>query len=293
MNDLFNFHQETEDYGLTYDLWKNFPVGRILGLKDRSAGYGVMLDPSSFDCAVDAAAATVLYGTGGIRGYIDTGCTITQTTMATGGPGGAVRLATTTTDNIEAWIQFGGATGSPFRISDAATEAADLIFECEFRISSVTDTNCGFFIGLMEEGCAAADSITDAGALADKDYFGFHRLEADGDKLDIVYKKNGQTAVSHKADWKTIAAATWYRVGFRYDAASKSITPWFGTGDRSTTVMAPDKDNKVIATDIASATDIFPDAEGMSPIIGIKNATNVAYTLDIRVLACAQRFIAL
>jgi len=277
--------------GLTYNLWKNFPLHEAVLFRDLNVGYGIYPDLVNFDSAVDAAAATVRYANGA-RISVDTSCTIAQLTGAQGGHGGGIRLSTTTTDNVEAWIQWGGASGSPFRISNTAGAAKDLVFEFAFRTSTVTDSKAGFFIGLMEEGCAAENTITDAGALADKDYFGIHRLEGDGDAIDIVYKKAGQTAVVHKADWQTIAANTWYHVGFRYDAKSRSITPWFGTGNRSTTPMAADLTNRLVATDISSATDIFPNGEGLAPIIGIKNATNETATLDVRLLCCGQVAIA-
>lgn len=283
--DLLNKHAEQMGRGLTFDLWKNFPLNEMFGPFGEHVGYYVKPNLASVDYAVDAAAATVLYGSDGSRGYIDsTNAAIRQ---ITGTVGGGITIFNST-DNEEAWLQWGGATGAPFIISDTAANLRELIFEFAFKVNSVTDDKFGFFIGLAEEGSAGADFITDAGALKDADYFGFFRDEADGDALDIVYKKNGQTAVTHKGDWKTIAADTWYHVGFRYNAANKVITPWFGTGDRSTTKMAPDTDNVITASDISSSTDIFPDGEELAPIVGLKSAHADDAQLDIRLACCAQ-----
>lgn len=286
--EIFAKHEDQLGIGLSYPLWKNFPMLESLIFRDHNVGYGIYPNLASFDSAVDAGAATVRYGSDGARIYVDAGCAVHQLPGANGGIGGGIRMSTTAVDNVEAWIQWCGANGSPFIISDTAAEMRDLVFEACFRIDTVADAKCGFFIGLMESGCAAADTITDAGAMADKDFIGFWRREGDGDKLDIVYQKSGQTMVTHKADWKTIAADTWYHVGLRWDAGAKTITPWFGTGDRSTTKMAADTTNKILASDISSTTDYFPDSEALAPIVGLKNATNVQYNLDLRLLACAQ-----
>ena len=194
--DLLNKHEEQQGNGLSYELWKNFPVVESLALRDLNVGYGVYPDLVSFNTT-----------SGGAATYTDSSSTIAQLTEAQGGVGGGIRVFNTA-DNEEASIQWCGGAGSPFRISNVAGEERELVFECRFRTDVITDAKAGFFIGLAEEGLAAANTITDAGALADKDAIGFHRLEGDGDTLDFVYQKAGQTAQTVKADWKTIAAST-------------------------------------------------------------------------------------
>ena len=286
--DLFNFHEDQERRGLSYNLWRNFPVAQVLMLRDLNAGVGVYPNLASFDSSVDAAAATVRYGSDGARIYVDASSTIKQLTKAQGGQAGGIRIFNTA-DNEEAWIQWGGDAGSPFCISDLAAEAAELVFEMAFRTDTITDSKAGFFLGLMEEGCAAANTITDAGALADKDYIGFHRLEGDGDTLELAYKKNGQTAQTVKTDWKTIAVNTWYHVGFRYNPINKTVRAYFGTGDRATRMRADDT-NIITAANIEANT--FPDGEGLAPIAGGKNASADDHNLDLRLVACGQRALA-
>ncbi|MFH1184663.1 MAG: hypothetical protein V1755_06440 [Chloroflexota bacterium] len=278
---VFAKHQDQVGYGHTYDLWKNGKWSEIFIERDRNVGYGIWEDFVSFDSAVDAAAATVRYGSGGQRIYIDASSTVAP---ITGLIGGGVRLFNTA-DDEECWMQWGGITGAPFCISDSAPH--ELILEFVFKINAITDSKSGWFMGLMQEGCAAADTIADAGTLADKDYLGFHRLEGDGDKLDIVYKLAGQTAVVHKADWMTLTADTWYKVGLRFNEIAKTITPYYGVGTGAT-AMIEDTANKITATDIASATDIFPDAEEMNVIVGGKNASADDAYLDLGFVGCLQ-----
>lgn len=279
--DLFRKHQDQQGRGLTYDLWKNFPLMEIMALRDLNVGYGVFPNLASFDSAVDAAAGTVRYGSDGARTYEDADSYIKQLKEV----GGGLRIFNTT-NNEEAWIQWGGDNGAPFRISDAAGEARELVFEAAIRFNTVADDKGGFFIGLGEEGLAAADTIVDAGTLADKDLIGFFRAEGDGDAIDIVYRKAGQALQTVKADWKTIAADTWYHVGFRYHQKNRTVKFWFGTGDRSTTIMDVDTDNTITAADIAAAT--FPDAELLAPLAGGKSASADDTYMDVRLLACGQ-----
>ena len=284
---VFAKHQNQVGYGHTYDLWKNAKWSEIFTERDRNVGYGIWEDFVSFDSAVDPVASTVRYGSGGQRIYVDASSTIAP---ITGLIGGGIRIFNTA-DNEEAWIQWGGATGAPFCISDSAPH--ELILEFVFRVGADTDahaianTKAGWFMGLMEEGCAAADTISDGGDLASKDYIGFYRDEDDGDTLDIVYRLAGQTAVVHKADWITLTGNTWYKVGLRFDEIAKSITPYYGVGSGAT-AMIEDTANKITATDIASTTDYFPDAEEMNVIAGGKNAHDDDGYLELGFVGCLQ-----
>jgi hypothetical protein len=282
---VFAKHQDQVGYGHTYDLWKNSKWSEIFVDRDRNVGYGIWEDFLGFDSAVDAAAATVRYGTGGQRIYVDASSTIAP---ITGLIGGGVRLFNTA-DNEECWMQWGGLTGAPFCISDSAPH--ELVLEFVFRISDIT-TPADWFFGLMEEGRAAADTMADdTGILADKDYIGFQRVQADLDALNIVYKLSGQTAIIHAEDWLTLVANTWYKVGLRFDEISKSITPWYGSGDGQTTVMVEDTANKITALDIAdgaAGTDYFPDGEEMNIIAGGKDADAGDAYLDLGFVGCLQ-----
>ncbi len=281
--DMFNKREDQLGIGLTYDLWRNFPVMESLIFRDLNVGFGVYPDLSAF--TVEQGNNDVM-GPGGLQIRKDTENTVAGLTKAHGGQGGGIRISNHGTDNHETYLQWGGG-GSPFTISTTAKEDRELIFECAFRTSTITATHSSIFIGLAEEGLAAADSMADdSGLMADKDFIGFFSQEDAPAELDIVYRKEGQAQQTVKADWQTLVAATWYRVGMRWNPINKTVSFWFGPGDRSSR-MSRDSENFVTAANVAAAT--FPRGEGLSPFIGLKQSSANATTLDIRPLACAQR----
>jgi hypothetical protein len=287
--DLYNKHENQQGVGLTYDLWKNFPTHEIFALKDASVGVGCMLDPANPPFAKANAGA---YSTGeGIRMFTDTTAIISGLTWATGGRG--MRLFTSA-DNEAAEIQWGGG-GEPFIISDTAADAKELIMEVHFRIDTITTNDLGLFIGLAGTHAMDGDFLVDnvptaaTPGVADIDMFGLFMDHADTTGLDIMYQLAGQTAVTHEAAWKTLAADTWYAFGMRYLPNQKKVDFYWGSGDRTTTAFAKD-DNPIVAADIASAgADKFPDGQGLAPTIAIKGGHADDATLDIRLFACAQR----
>lgn len=268
--------------GLSTNLWDDFDAVGVFIAQNENIGYGVKPNLRSFDVAVDAAVPTVLYGSEGARGYIDTGAVIQQLPAVMGG---GLRFVTDGTQYDEAWLQWGGSGGSPFMISDTLANNRELVFEAATRMTTtVSAEDIDVFVGLAEEGSAVADMIANDGGMADKDLIGFEFTT--GENANWVYRKNGQAVQTPGSSWQTLVNNTWYHFGFRFDTDSDSITPWFGTGDRTTSAMNPDKTSQITSADIAAAT--FPDGEGLSPIIGVKNQLGVAVTLDFRLLACGQ-----
>lgn len=192
--------------------------------------------------------------------------------------GGVLRFSHGT-DNEEASLQWCDDSAA-FVISDTAGEDFALAFEARVKFGSIANDVLGGFVGLAEENAAAHNFIADAGTMVDKDFIGFHRLEGDGDAIDFIYKKNGQTQQSLISDMATIAADTYVKLGFLYDPeadASERITAFVNGVPQST---------KVTAALIAAAT--FPDGEEMSPIAGVKLATGSAHTMDMDWIACVQ-----
>lgn len=215
-------------------------------------------------------ATTAYYGTTPYTGYIDTSNAIAQLATEVGG---VVQLTTDGTDNDEVWLSPGGAASVLGVISDTAGADKKMIFESRFRIGSVADSSHHVFIGLSEEGLAAADTVTDAGALADKDFIGFRITEADGDALTFCYKKAGQTMQTALTYGTALAASTWYKVGFIYDPvapSSKRIKIFVDNTEQSTYVTG---------TQIAAAT--FPDAEELNFLAGFKNGGANAKNLGL------------
>ena len=266
--------------GLSTDLWTGFDVENCL-FGNENIGYGVKPNFACVNYAVDAAVPTVLYGSDGSLAYKDANMSIDQLDVA----GGALRISGAT-QNEEAWVRWGGADGAPFVVSDTAAASFDLVMEVAFRPTyTAAWTDLEFFIGLVEKDYGPADFIANGGGLAQKSYLGFHQDA--GDHLDIVYGKNAGAGVVHEASWKTLTSGTWYHLGFKFDASTLTITPWWGTGDRSTVAMASDNTSLIASTAIDDAD--FPDGVEVAPVVGMKcmNA-GVGGSLDVRLLACAQ-----
>lgn len=93
----------------------------------------------------------------------------------------------------------------------------DLWFEARVLTSTISDTKHGFFLGLIEAiALSATIPLTAAGALADYNLVGFHRLEGDGDYVDAVYKADTVTAVTQQADAGPLVAATYTNLGLKF-----------------------------------------------------------------------------
>lgn len=158
----------------------------------------------------------------------------------------------------------------PYRISRADKAFA---WELELETSTIADTKNGFFAGLMDNTAATATSpIAAAGTLANVNFVGFHRLEGDGDKLDLVYKADGVTQVTTLADAITLAADTVLRIGMTYTpdedpfTSSRYVLRWWLNGAPITTGTS----YKVIPS--ADGTD-FPNDVAMGFTFNILNAT--------------------
>lgn len=109
---------------------------------------------------------------------------------------------------------------TPFQIGRAYKQ---LWFEAQVKTEVITDSKNGFFLGLIEDAALTATvPIAADGTLADQNLVGFHKLEADGDAVDTVYKANGVTAVTVGADAAALVADTYINLGMRYEPGSDS-----------------------------------------------------------------------
>lgn len=211
----------------------------------------------------DSAQATQQYAS-----YIDTGVTIRQIATV---DGGAITVTHDGTDNDEGSIQIGGNTGVETAITAATLKL--LAFECRIKKSSIADDGIAFFVGLMEEGRAVADTLVDnTGAVADKDFIGFRNLHDNGEEVDFVYKKAGQT-LQETAIITSMAADTWIKLGFLVDPIappSKRIKIFVNNTEYTTYVTQ---------TQIEAAT--FPSGEEMGRIFATKIGTASAFTASM------------
>jgi hypothetical protein len=229
-------------------IWGDCPIGEI----QQGTRSGIFWADDFIDWVGDAGAGAG--ETQSYLGYGDVGVTITN---LVGAETGVVEVAGNDADNDEGSIQLGSATSNCAIISDTAADAHKLWFEARFSKASVADNACSIFVGLAEEGLAAADTLVDnTGAIADKDMIGFNVLQASGEEIDFVYNKDGGSIQTVIDDGGDITAATFMNVGFVYD-------PTKPTANRIKIVI----DNVVQSTyvtgaNIAAAT--FPDGEELS-----------------------------
>jgi hypothetical protein len=154
-------------------------------------------------------------------------------------------------------------------------------WECRFKTSTITDTKHGLLMGLMDSTAMTATvPIAAAGTVADVNVTGFHRLEGDGDQLDVIYKADTVTQVSVDTDVldgtvgpdgtlpSALVADTWTKVGQVFipsgDRAGQYALVSYVNG-----IRLPGAD-KLIPS--AAGTD-FPNDVNMLPFFALLNAT--------------------
>jgi hypothetical protein len=150
----------------------------------------------------------VPYRSGDFDVVIDTGATVTGT------PEGRLKLLVDAAGNDE---QSGlQSTAGIIQLTSGKKSA----FEARVQIDQTANTN--FFAGVVADGSGAyaADQLFDAAAVArgaaGTAQIGISILAAQAGEIDFVYD-DGTTLVVHKEKIKTIAADTWFSVGFQFD----------------------------------------------------------------------------
>lgn len=232
--------------GPSQSLWADCPLLEIIS----GAVDGVILfDDFQNGPRVPAGAEAAA---GQYRGFASTGGLV-----ADGGEiGGTLDLSSDGDDE-----------GASFRTSCAPFQIkrnlGKLWFEARVKTSTIADTKHGIFVGLMADNALTATvPLTAAGAIADVNIVGFHRLEGDGDYFDTVYKADGVTQVTVGADAAVIVADTWVKLGMVFDP-SNNVLSFYRNGVKlanSYTVVA------------AAGTD-FPNDVRMGFVMAVLNAT--------------------
>lgn len=248
--------------GPSPSIWSDFPATDIRhGIKD---GYEIF-DDFLLGPRVSAGAEASYCG---YRGFADTGGLI-----ADGGEIGGTLVLSSDGDNEGASFRTQCA---PFQIS---RNHGKLWFEARVKSSLIDDTKHGIFIGLMADVALTATSpITAAGAIADVNLVGFHRLEGDGDRFDTVYKADGVTQVSVQADAVTIVADTYVKLGMVYNPKDFSLT-FYSNGVKLATTY----------TVVAAAGTDFPNDVRLGLVMAVLNATaSTPGSSEIDWLRCGQ-----
>jgi len=148
--------------------------------------------------------------------------------------------------------------------------------EARLKVSLITNTKGGAFLGLMAGDTAlAGDLIADGGTLADVGAVGFQWKEGDGDIIDLVYDKNGQAQNEHDDDYHTLVADTYVTLGLYYNGTT---IQGYINGTATGTAISAD--------DIAAAD--FPAADVLVPTFALKNAAADDVTVTLDWIRCAQ-----
>lgn len=231
--------------------------------EDPNVGYASFDDFLAYNPLV---ASNVARGNG-YYSYEDTNSTILQLASEVGG---VIRILLEAAANEEAAITSGYSAGMGKVYS---TTPKDLWFETRVRFGQITDQAA--FIGLAEEACPANGLLADTtGAVNSKDHVGFRVLVADPDGLDACYGK-AAASTEHSDVVQTLVAATWYKLGLRYDARD-DLMQWFVDGVQVGTSLD------------VSATTAFPDGEELAWLFALKTITGAASSLDIDWVRFAQ-----
>jgi hypothetical protein len=265
---LYTIHKgQSGSRGLSPRLWSKVN-GQALSPDGGSNAYSIGDDYLSIQGAVSSNVGKYYSSAGAYTTYEDTSCSVAQLNSEVGG---VLRLLTDATDNNEVWLENGSTTSVLGTIASAAASRKLTIFEARVRPSKITAIN--WFCGLSEANAAVADTITDAGALASKDFVGFWCLEDAPSTLKFGFRKNGQSLVTLASYGTALAASTWYKIGLVYDPlapSSKRISYFVDNIEQSTYATA---------TQVSGST--FPDASKHNFLAGVKNGSAAVSSLDL------------
>ncbi len=209
-------------------IWRNFPLTALRSgqLKGTFVEYepGTNPAPAPTFAEFDSAAA---------------GITLTKgVTVATSEQ---LQLVLDSTENDGIAMQVPGKIdldGKPWAI------------EVVLDLVSVADTHQNALVSLSEAlTLTAVVPITATGTLSDHNHLGFQQAEGDGNAVDVVYKADGESAVTHQAGVKVPTANVNFTVAFHYNGTT--IQPYVD-GVAKTVISA---------ADIADLTDVFPTGD--------------------------------
>jgi len=220
-------------------------------------------------------------------GYIrlDTATAVLSQQSSTATAPGIWRLLSAADDD-EAVIQLGnGLDVGAFRLQK------NFAFEARVRVDAemIVAGDHSFFVGMATggaSGCAIADQLFTASNViyGTANLCGFKKLAAESTALDAMYAVSGDTEVDGSVNTDldtvhTLVAATWVKMGFRFNATSPRKMEWYVDGAKVC---------EILESDIADAA--FPDADAafMQPTIGVRGADATSAYLDIDWWACAQ-----
>ena len=125
--------------------------------------------------------------------------------------------------------------------------------------------------------CSEVVPLTAASALADVNLVGFHKPEENSTAFDTSYKANGVAIVEVNADVGTLAAATYIKLGMKFDSASNILSFYINGAKQAATKTIP----------AAAGTD-FPNDVALKFVATQLAEDGVAYTFTCDWIRIAQ-----
>jgi hypothetical protein len=258
--------------GLSPNIWGNCPVEKF----SRPNSEGVF----AFDdfLTVPVTANNCVIDESDVGGT----AMATPTTAAETDVVGMLRMTQDATDNDEQWIQI--PTSIPLRIDSVGSSQESMWFEARVRLSSVVDDVAAIAVGLSAVVAAGDDvvQVDDTGVMANISFLGFRSVHVNGGTtgtnavLGEVYRLAGQTAAVVRATAQTMVAATWYKLGLRFNITDHTVG-YYVDGVLMDTVASSTVD---------AAT--FPNDTVLNPLFAIKSGTGTASTFDVDWYAVAR-----
>jgi hypothetical protein len=208
---------------------------------------GVKLDSAGSDAAGQAQVS--LNATlAGWKTIGDAGWTLTQ---PAGTFGGKLTVTCVTASDNEFYTQL-GELGTETILEYTKSSGFESWVEFRFNSTDITASAANFFVGLAEEGSAAANFINDSGAdIADKDVIGFVQWEANEDTVEALYQTAGGAFVD---TFQTAITTAEMSLGIYFD------------GDSTLSFYKDD----VLMGSLLTTVSLMPDGEELSPIIAVK-----------------------
>lgn len=243
------------------NIWGDCPILSIL--EGSIAGVMIIDD---FERGFITPTITTLINVDGYACFGSSGATITFDD-ATGG--GIILTEATDNESVSMTCEQ-----HPFWLNSSKR---DLWFEARIKVSTIA-ANHAFLVGLMDTtSLAAAVPVTATGAIADMNFVGFHRPEANTTAIDASYKADGVTDVEVNSDIGTLVADTYIKLGMKFTSSDAKLAFYLdGIKQAATKTLGA-----------AAGTD-FPDDIGLAPVIGQTLGASASKTITMDWWRCVQ-----
>jgi hypothetical protein len=232
---------------------------------DPAVGYGIQDDFTNVGLI---GTITTIISAAGLPGWLcfgDAGATIAPDALV----GGGLALTNDATDDDQVSI---AGKSQPFRVEAAQ---GDLWYEARVKVNSTTTEVAGFVAGLM--GVTAQTTIvpmvSNTGILANIDFIGFNKVNANTTSLNSVYKNIGGSEAAVTAG-AVLVAGTYINLGFKF---KDGTLKFYQNGTLTSTLSA--------ATVALAA---FPNNVTLRPVFAVMNGTAAASILTVDWIKCFQ-----